>query len=153
MSNDKTQEQKTKRSKLGHQTSEASVGWCAWARSKTSVFQHLKKRVTYRRMHSGSNWYEIGASISWFQRYKPLSHEHGNEWVSKRANERSGARELSKPCGASDWVSGANKWTSTGGRVNGLLLCVSISYWFKGKMEEPTDWLKKGKRERCYAMI
>ena len=39
------------------------------------------------------------------------------EWASDRANERSGAREWSKWCGTSEWLSGASERAN--GRANG----------------------------------
>ena len=48
--------------------------------------------------------------------------ERASEW----ANERSGARERSEQCGASEWVSGASEWANGG--TNGPVLYVSISY-------------------------
>ena len=41
-------------------------------------------------------------------------------WARERANERSGARERSEQCGASEWVSGASERAS--GRANGPVL-------------------------------
>ena len=43
-----------------------------------------------------------------------------SEWASERTNERSGARERSEQCGASEWVSGASERAS--GRANGPVL-------------------------------
>ena len=49
-----------------------------------------------------------------FHRQRPLPHELRNEWASERTNERSGARERSEQCGASEWVSGASERANGG---------------------------------------
>ena len=48
--------------------------------------------------------------------------------MSKRANERSGARDQSKQCGASKQVRSASERAS--GQANGPVLYASISYSF-----------------------
>ena len=51
-----------------------------------------------------------------------------SEWGSKRTSQRSGAREQSKQCGTSEWVSGASNQAN--GRASGPLL----TSWFSALM-------------------
>ena len=50
------------------------------------------------------------------------------ERASERMNERSGARERSKQCGASEWLSGVSKWANGG--VNSSVIHASTSWSF-----------------------
>ena len=62
-------------------------------------------------------------------RFETSNHSvsHGSEWTSERMNERSGARERSEQCKASEWVSGAS------GRVSGPVLNASIPWSFNSR--------------------
>ena len=100
---------------------------------RVSSSSPLKKTDSMIESINRNPHFEAGGGSFWAQRtmvqnslnmghqisHYPMS-SGASEWASKRINERSGARERSKQCGASEWVSGASERAS--GRANGPVL-------------------------------
>ena len=75
----------------------------------------------HRNHHRTVGWNCVKLTHS-FHKQKPLP------WAPEWARERSGTRERSEKCGASNWVSGASKQANRG--ANGPILYASILWSF-----------------------
>ena len=67
----------------------------------------------------------------------PLSNELGGGWASERTKERSGARERSEQCGASEWVRGSVAVTN-----ESSIESERFSFRFRGTNEIAFRWAK-----------